>query len=110
MNAQLEVLAKLLAWLTVNGGAIALAYWVVGKVPKLEALRPDYKRYAATAIAAILAAAAFAVEVASGIQPAPVGFWPWVNALLAVEAIVFTGSQAVHAARELRQKEPAQAG
>ncbi len=94
---------KLIMWVF-DGGAGLAAYAIIGAIPQLEALKDDYKRYAALAMAGVFALAAYMIGVATGLMPMPVRFWAWVDALLGNVGPVLLVSQGVHGARVLAKR------
>lgn len=99
--------AVVLTWVVAEGGAPVIAYLLMEKVAWLRKLAPEYKRYAAMALAAGVAVVAFLGQVAMDYRPVPEAARGWIEALFyvgmaAVPAIV---TQIVHARLVLSQKE-----
>ena len=97
-------LIEVLAWLVSEGGAVTAAYKLVERVPKLAALAPEPKRYAALSIAGGFAAVIYALTVALGLSPVPVGWQAWVVTLLNTALTAAVAGQVVHARAVLSQK------
>jgi len=95
---------EVLAWLISEGGAVTAAYKLVERVPKLAALAPEPKRYAALTIAGLGAAALYAGSVALGLSPTPVGWQDWVITLINTALTAALAGQVVHARTVLSQK------
>jgi hypothetical protein len=89
-----------LTWLTTAGSGLA-AYWIIRRL-NIESWRPDWKRYLAYALTAVIAIGAYLLRVLLGYVPAPVG-QAWAETLFAVAMVAFGVSQLPHALVELRQ-------
>ena len=103
MGVDIGILAAVLSWLVAGPGAGALAFYVLERLPRFQAMQPEYKRYVSLTATAILAMAAFTAAVGLGYHAAPSGrdaepadVQGWLEALFAV-AFVATGlGQIIH--------------
>lgn len=89
-------LADFLKWV-LAGGAGAVAYFLMERVPVLMRLEAEWKRYAALAISAGLACLGFLASVAMGYELQPVDVQAWIESLFAVVAVAVGLSQIIHA-------------
>ena len=101
--------AELIIWLISGGGAGAVAYTIVDKVPWLTGLRPDYKRVVATLLTAAVAIGAFFFSGWLGTWVGPTGAQPitpqeWVVALLWIAGTANGWVLAIHTVKDLRQR------
>ncbi len=99
---EISTFAKVLEWI-LGGGCVALTYWAMNNVPFLVALNADWRRYLSVAIAYLLAALAFGLQVAFALQPLPPDALAWLDKAVWLGGIVFTASQVVHGALVLHK-------
>jgi hypothetical protein len=90
-----------LKWVLLSGGAGVLAYFVMGKVPELESMNPEPKRYMSWLIAAGFACTAFSLMVLFGYEEVPANGQVWFEQLFFYAALAITASQTTHARRDL---------
>jgi len=103
MNA--TTLKELLAWLMSAPGAGAVAYWLIGVIPALEALAAEPKRYVALALTAACAVGAWALSAGIGLVPMPEPtVAAWLDAVVGVILVAIIGNQALHARRVLSKR------
>ena len=96
MGVDIGILAAVLSWLVAGPGAGALAFYVLERLPRFQAMQPEYKRYVSLTATAVLAMAAFTAAVGLGYHVEPVDVQGWLEALFAV-AFVATGlGQVLH--------------
>lgn len=86
----------------VSGGGGAIVYWLMEHVQFLAELRPDYKRYAALALAALLPILGWLAMLAMGYDAPPDRWQGWVEQMFALAAGAILVSQGVHGAVALR--------
>lgn len=96
--------AEILSWVLGSGGAMALGYLVVDRVPKLAALLPDVKRYVAFALAFVFANAANLVQYLMGYTPWPGSAIEWIEVIVLVGSTAIVGGQLLHASIDLKEK------
>jgi len=97
-------LQRALVWLLQQGGAAWVAYWLIEHIKPLVELQAEIKRYVSWGIAGLLAVGGYMLTIAIGVNVAPVGTVPWINALLGVVATAIIGGQMIHGAAQLRKK------
>lgn len=88
--------------LLVSGGAGAVVFWLMERVPFLAELRPDHKRYASLGVAIVLPVVAWLAMVGLGYQVPPESWQGWVERVFALAAGAIVVSQGVHGALRLR--------
>jgi len=88
-------LSEFLAWLVGGGGAAAVAYFLMERLP-LGNLSSEWRRYLSLVLAAVTACAAFGVTVALGYAETPADAKAWIEALFSIIAVSIGGSQALH--------------
>ncbi len=93
-------LREILVWVTTAGAGV-LAYWLVEEVAWLAQLAPKAKRFASFGLTAILALAAWGVQLVMAYAETPVGWRAWVEAVVAIVAAAIVVAQGVHGARDL---------
>lgn len=77
-------LRAILTWLVGGAGAGLVAWWIINRIPALKQLDAFWLRLVAFGIAAVFAGVAWAIELAMGFVPAPVGVEGWTNATIAI--------------------------
>ena len=93
-------LREILVWATTAGAGV-LAYWLVEEVDWLAKLAPKTKRFASFGLTAVLALAAWGIQLVMAYVPPPVGWRAWVEAVVAIAAGAIVVAQGVHGARDL---------
>lgn len=96
-------LADFLKWIMAAGSGI-IAYWMMENIGVLKALAPEWKRYAALAIAGALAVLGFLASVGIGYDPVPDGWKAWIETVFAVIAVAIGLSQAIHGRLRLSKR------
>lgn len=95
-------LNEFLTWIIGGGGAGALAYWLMERVPALRDLSSEWKRYISLALAGLLSAGAFAASVGLGYVANPGDWQGWIESIFAVVAVGVGLSQIIHGRLKLR--------
>jgi len=93
-----------LAWVLGGGGAGALTYIAIDKIPYLKKQPPDYKRYWSIGIVVVLAAAAWGLTMLMGYSPVPTNWRQGVEMAFSVMFVAITSSQILHGVIDLRQR------
>lgn len=96
----METLAQVLKWV-LAGGAGAIAYWLIERVPALGKLSKEMKGYVSLAIAAALASGAFYLGVVMGYESAPTDVKAWVEAIFSAVMVATVVSKVAHARLQL---------
>ena len=94
-------LNETLNWVISSGGAGALAYWLVERVPWLVALAPQAKRFVSFALTAVLAMLAYVACVVLRHNPMPAEWREWVEVLAFTATTAILVSQGIHGAAKL---------
>jgi len=97
-------LQEFVVWLLTGGGAGLVAFLVVSKIPALENLLPDYKRYITFVLTGLFAVAAWGFSVWMTWITAPVGAQAWVEAIVSVIGTAIVTGQLIHGATALRDE------
>ncbi|MDD3921671.1 MAG: hypothetical protein PHO41_10925 [Eubacteriales bacterium] len=98
-----QTFAALLEWV-IGGGCVVLTFWLMEHIKFLKALESDFKRYASAALAYVLAALAFGLQVAFSLHEIPPTALEWLNHAVWLGGLVFTASQLEHGVLVLRKK------
>ena len=98
-----------LTWFVAQGGAPALAYWIMAQIEWPETVNREWQRYMAMVLTGLLASIGYLAQVAMGYSPMPEGTRGWIEALFYVGAgaIAMVTNQVVHARLELNSPRPA---
>jgi uncharacterized membrane protein HdeD (DUF308 family) len=94
-------LKDVLLWLT-TAGAGYIAYWAVGQYGAQWSATA--KRWAAYGVAAVIALAAYLVQIPLGYVVAPVGATAWIETLFGVAFAASGVSQIIHGLTDLPDK------
>jgi hypothetical protein len=97
-------LRDLLVVMTTTGAAV-VAYWIMGHVPRLSALPPEYKRWCAFALTSLFAVGAWALQIVFLYASQPEGWRAWVEGAVAVAGAAIVQGQLIHGARDLRRRQ-----
>lgn len=97
-------LQALFIWILTNGGAGAVAYFIMDKVRWLKEQPPDYKRYWSLGIAALVSGAAWGAGMLMTYYPVPVDWRAWVETAFATIGVAVVSSQLIHGATDLRRE------
>jgi len=100
---------EIIAWVISSGGAMFLAYKAVEAIAFLRTLAPEPKRYAAFALAFVIANALYMVGCALGYTPFPVGIGAWIETLVMIGSSAIVGNQTIHAREKLAGRAPSEA-
>lgn len=92
---------EIIAWVISSGGAMVLAYKLVEAIAFLRTLAPEPKRYAAFAVAFVIANALYMVGCALGYTPFPVGVGAWIETMVLIGSSAIVGNQTIHAREKL---------
>ena len=79
-----------------------LVAWLARSLAWLGLAQSEITRYTAIALSACVSLAAYAVALAFGFVPDPVGAEGWLDLMLALLGVGYTGSQVVHARAKAR--------
>jgi len=96
----MTTLKEILVWATTVGAGV-LAYWLIDAVDWLSGLPPRQKRLAAVGLTAIIAVAAWGLQIVFQYLPSPADWRSWIEAIVGVAAVAFSVSQGLHAWRDL---------
>jgi len=94
------MLEQVLTWIIGGGGAGALTFLLMEKVP--EEWTSEAKRYLSIGLAFVFAVAAFGLSVLFKYTPKPETWQAWIEACFAVGFVACGLSQAIHGAKHLR--------
>ena len=95
-----------LRWV-MSGGAGAVAFYLIEKVPALKKLAPDYKRYVSIGIVLVLVGLAWGAILLIGYSPMPHGWREWIEGWFSVSYIGLVTSLFLHGATSLKEKRKA---
>jgi len=93
-----------LVWLLSGGGAGAVTYLLIDKVPYLKQKPPDAKRYWSIGLVLGLVALAWGFTLVMGYNPMPETWREWVEKFFSISFVGLTTSLLTHGAIDLRQK------
>lgn len=99
---------EFVAWLLSGGGAGVVAFWLVGNVPFLEELKPDFKRYVSFALTGAVAVLVWLFCLWMTWVKVPGDAQAWVEAIISVIGTAVITGQLIHGATSLRQQRLAQ--
>ena len=99
-----DSLKGLITWVISGGGAGAIAYVIIDRLP-WEIPDPRWKRLVAYAITAALAVLAYCLAVSCDYRPLCATWVCWLEEIVQVLALAFSVSQGIHGARDLARKE-----
>jgi len=91
-------------WVLSGGGAGALAFWLMGQVPFLKALLPDYKRYVAFGLTGVFAVGVWLFFMWMTWVEVPINAQAWVESVLSVIGTAIVTGQVLHGATSLREE------
>ena len=100
---------EIITWVLASGGAMTLAYKLVEWIAFLRTLAPEPKRYAAFAVAFVIANALYLGGCALGYTPFPVGLGGWIEIIVMVGSSAIVGNQTIHARLKLSGRAPSEA-
>ena len=92
-----------LLWIIGGGGAGAVAFWLMEKLP-LSGLPSELRRYVSLGLAAGVACLAFVGAVQLGYKPTPVTGQAWLEQLFAIAFLAVTTGQTIHGRLRLRRR------
>ena len=98
---QNDMLKQVLTWIIGGGGAGALTFLVMEKVP--EAWTAEVRRYVSIGLAFVFAVVAFGLSVEFNYSPVPSNWQAWIEACFEVGFVACGLSQAIHGRAKLRK-------
>jgi len=98
-------IVKTLSWIVGEGGAGIMAWWIMSQLP-LGNLSAELKRYLAWALAGACGICAWGTLLWFGAEVMPTTPQEWTAAVFRVLFLAISGSQIMHARKELSKKKP----
>ena len=98
-----ESFEGILTWVAAGGGAGAVAYWLIERLPT-EGWDPFWKRMFAFALSGAFALLAFLAAIGMGYKPPCPDWRCWIEQSVTVIGTAIMASQTVHGALKLERK------
>ena len=95
-------LREALVWVIGGGGSAIVAYWLMEREIFLK-YSAELRRYAALALSALLAWAAYGASIGMNYLDAPTDWRGWLERLFAIGFVAVIGSQGAHGRLKLRE-------
>ena len=99
-----ESFEGILTWVAAGGGAGAVAYWLIERLPT-EGWDPFWKRMFALSLTGLFAVGAFFAAVGMGYKPGCPDWRCWIEQIVATIGLAIPISQTVHGALKLERKQ-----